>query len=373
MTRRHREQYAARFAVLVVALLAAAPVGISTAQGNGPGLVEVAELDIGLDCPVTAALDPSGATLWVLMDNCFQRGYSLRAFHASDGTPVSVGDYADALASLDGIYIDLFITPMGFTPAGDLSIRASDPETHESIHLLIPLASGGEAVMQRSATYDALLATYSAYPEFSVYSPDHTRAVTAGETSFHVIDVGTETAIAEIPVEGGTDYALASFSADSARLYVTRFNNPDDLSDISSTLLIYSLPGGALLRQAQAPSSALWVSPDEAYAAVQMFSNNIGERSDLAVLDLASGLVSSASSLLDPPAPVTTCLNTGADVSDLGYMTSGYLSLASVHWLPDSSGLVLSLSYRGEGAGSATRTCIFNHSRLRLYRIEDAG
>ena len=54
-------------------------------------------------------------------------------------------DYADALVGLDGVYVDLFITPMGFTPAGDLSIRYNDPETYASINLLIPLASGGEA------------------------------------------------------------------------------------------------------------------------------------------------------------------------------------------------------------------------------------
>ena len=146
------------------------------------------------------------------------------------------------------------------------------------------------------------------------------------------------------------------------------------MSDIASTLLIYSLPDGALLQQYPVPSSAVWVSPDETYAAVQLFSNDIGEQSELVVMDLESGLASPASNLLEDPAPVTTCLNTGNNVSDLGYMTSGYLSVASLHWLPDSSGVVLPLSYNGEGAeGASGSACIFNYSRLRTYRVEEAG
>jgi hypothetical protein len=138
-------------------------------------------------------------------------------------------------------------------------------------------------------------------------------------------------------------------------------------------LLIYSLPDGALLQQYSVPSSAVWVSPDEAYAAVQLFSSDISERSELVVMDLGSGLTSPASNLLEDPAPVTTCLNNGNDVSDIGYMTSGYLNMASLQWLPDSSGVVLSLSYNGDGAEGSGSVCIFNYSRLRTYRVEDAA
>ena len=194
-----------------------------------------------------------------------------------------------------------------------------------------------------------------------------------GETSLHVLDVQAETEIVEIPVEGGTDRALASFSADGEHLDVILFNDPEDVNDFSSTLLIYSLPDGALLQQYSVPSSAIWVSPDEAYAAVQFFSNNIGEQSELAVIDLESGVTSPVSNLLEAPAPVTTCLNNGNDVSDIGYMTSGYLNMASLHWLPDSSGVVLSLSYNGDGAGGDGGSCIFNYSRLRTYSVESAA
>jgi hypothetical protein len=373
MVHKYTEHQRVRFALFVVVLVLGAPLSAIAAQGNGLNLIQTAEYDIGLDCPVTAALDPAGTTLWVLMDNCFQYGYSLHAYNVADGTPVNVDDYADALVSLEGIYVDLFITPMGFTPAGDLSIRYNDPDTYESFNLLIPLTSDGEATTQTSATYDALLAEYSDYPEFSVYSLDHTRVVAVGGTSFHILDVQAETEIVEIPVEGSIDNALASFSADGEHLDVVFLNNPADINDFSSTLLIYSLPDGALLQQYSVPSSAVWVSPDEAYAAVQLFSSDISERSELVVMDLGSGLTSPASNLLEDPAPVTTCLNNGNDVSDIGYMTSGYLNMASLQWLPDSSGVVLSLSYNGDGAEGSGSVCIFNYSRLRTYAVEEAG
>lgn len=295
MILKYMEHQSARFALFVVALILGAPISIYAAQGSGINLIQTAEYDIGLDCPVTAALDPAGTTLWVLMDNCFQYDYSLHAYNAADGTPMNVDDYSDALMILEGIYVDLFTTPMGFIPAGDLSIRYDDPETYESINLLIPLANEGAATTQTSATYGALLAEYSDYPEFAVYSPDHTRVVVAAGTSFHVLDVQAETEIVEIPVEGSTDHALASFSANGEHLDVIRFNNPENMNDFSSTLLIYSLPDGVLLHQYSVPSSAIWVSPDEAG------------------------------------------------------------------------------SYMGDGAAGSGGSCLFNYSRLRTYRIENAG
>lgn len=350
-----------------------APIAPATAQGDDVRLIQTAEYDLGIDCPVTAAPDPAGSVLWVLMDNCFQYEYVLHAYDIETGTRVNADDQRAALSALDGVYIDQFISPLGFTPAGDLSIRYYDSDEAHSKNLLIPLAGGGEPAIRTSDTFDALLAGYSEYPEFSVYSPDHTRIVAFGAASLHVLDVEAETEIAEIPVEGGTDYVLASFSADGERLYVIRINDPASATDLSSTLLIYRLPDGELLRQYTLPSSAVWLSPDETRAAVLSFSTNIGEQSDLIVLELDSGLTSAASSLLEDPAPVTTCLNDGSNVSGLGYISSGYLSLSSLHWLPDGSGLVLTLSARGEGAQSVSSFCSFNYSRMRTYAVSGAA
>lgn len=373
MSRKFMGHQPARFALLIVALVLFASMPPALAQDPTLDLTQTAEYNIGLDCPVTAALDPEGTTYWVLMDNCFQNGYALHAYNIADGTQVNADDHADALKTLQGVYIDWAITPLGFTPSGDLSIRYNDPETYGSINLLIPLARGGEASTQSSATYDALLAEYSDYPEFSVYSPDHTHVIAVGPTSFHILDVQAETEIVEISAEGSTDNALAAFSADGTHLHVVRFNTTGETDDHASTLLIYSLPDGALLKQYPVGSSSVWISPDGTYAAVHHFSNNIGDLNEIVVVNLESGLTSPASNLLEKPAPVTTCLNTGNNVSDIGYMTSGYFSMPSLHWLPDNSGLLLPLSYNGEGAEGAGSSCIFNYSRLRTYSVKEAG
>lgn len=373
MIRKYMIRRRARFAAFIGVLILGTPILTSMAQSNGLNLIQTAEYDIGFDCPVASVLDPRGTTLWVLMNNCSVSGYALRAYDVADGSQVNEDDYADALVGLadPDAYVDPFIIPMAFTPEGDLSIRFTDIQTYESFNLLISLASGGEATTEVNAAYDTFLAGYSDYPEFSVYSPDHTRvvAIATGGTSFHVLDIQTQTEITEITVEGGTDSALALFSADGARLEVTYLNNPNDLNDYSSTLLIYSLPDGGLLQQYQLPSPAVWISPDGAYAAVNLYSNNIGDLNELVVIDLETGFSSAASNLDEDPAPVTTCLNNGNDVSDIGYMTDGRFSFPGLHWLADSSGLVIPLSYGGDGAEGGS-TCIFNYSRLRTYMIE---
>lgn len=373
MVHRHIAPLKAGLAIILAACALGVPIATAIAQGDSIRLTQTAEYNLGVDCPVAAALDPAGSTLWVLVDDCFQYGYVLHAYDIATGTRVNVDDHRAALSALDGVFIDHFIMPLGFTPAGDLSIRYYDSDGAHSKNLLIPPASGGEAVVQTSATFDALLAAYSDYPEFSVYSPDHRRVVAFGAASLHILDVEAETEIAQIPVEGGTDYVYASFSADGERLYVIRINDPDSATDLSSTLLIYSLPDGELLRQHALPSSAVWLSPDETRAAVQLFSTNIGEQSDLIIMALDSGLTSAASSLLEDPTPVISCLNDGRNVSGLGYVSSGYLSLSSLDWLPDGSGLVLTLSAMGEGSQSASSFCSFNYSRLRTYTVSGAG
>jgi hypothetical protein len=261
---------------------------------------------------------------------------------------------------------------MGFTPVGDLSIHYINSEDSKTSTLLIPLASGGEATTETSESYNALLADFSGYPEFSVYSPDHTRVVAIGETSFHVLDVQAETEIVEIPVEGSTDSASVAFSADGERLEIIHYNDQESVSDHSTILFIYSLPDGTLLRQYPMPSSPVWVSPDEAYAATNLWSNNIGDLNELVVIDLETGFTSPASNLDEDPTPVTTCLNNGHNVSDIGYMTDGRFSFPDLHWLADSSSLIVPLSYNGDGAQGGS-VCIFNHSRLRTYRVEKAG
>lgn len=370
MMRKNMVRRSARFAAFIVALMLGAPLLSSMAQGNGLNLIQTAEYDIGFSCPVASALDPMGTTLWVLMHSCFQRDYILHTYSVADGSLVSEYDYADVLAGLTNpnIFIDSFSTPMAFTPQGDLSIRYTDIETYESFNLLLPLDSGGDATIESSADYDAFLAGFSDYPEFSIYSPDHTRVIANGDTSFHILDVQTQTEIVNIPFPDGQEFPLALFSADGERLEVTYFNNPDDPDDHASTLLIYSLPDGSLLDQYQVPSPALWISPDGVYAALNLYSNNIGDQNELVVMNLETGATSLASNLNKAPARVTTCLNSGLDTSDVDLTNDGRFNMPNLHWLPDSSSLLLPLSYGGD----RTRTCVFDYSRLRRYQIEAA-
>lgn len=373
MVRNDRTRQRAGFALLIVAIMIALftiPQGVGTAQDDSLNLTQTAEYDIGFDCPLASALDPDGTTLWVLMNNCGSKRYNLQAYDVSDGTRITENDYADALLPLDSIYVDPFINPLAVTPDGDLSIRYNDPDTYESINLLIPLATGGEATTVNSASYNAFMATMSEYPEFSIYSMDHTQVVASSATSLHVIDVQAETEVVEIEVS--TDTAVPFFSTDGTALYVTELTNPDDYDDYSATLFIYSLPDGALLAQYEVPSFLVWVSPDGKYAAGEIGSSNVGERSDLFVIELESGRVSPMQTLLEEPHRVLTCLNRETDMTDVDFMTSGLFRNAGLQWLPDSSGLLLPLSYGGESTGGSN-PCYFNYSRLRSYAVEAAG
>jgi hypothetical protein len=372
MVRTYAEQVLARFGILVVALILGASMWVSVAQDGSLNLIQTAEYDIGWECPVAAALDAEGTTLWTLMNNCGSLNFVLRAYNVADGTQANTDDYADDLAVLRGVYIDPWITPMAFTPEGDLSIYYNDPDTYESIHTLIPLATGGETITAMNPDYVAFLAGYSEYPDFSIYSPDHTRIIAIGATSFHILDVQAQTEIVEIPVEGGTDYAIAQFSYDGERLEVIHYDTLDVVDDFSSQLLIYSLPDGELLNEYPMPSSAIYISPDGAYAAVNLFSSNIGDLNELIVIDLETGASSAASNLDEAPHRVTTCANDGRDISDVDFTTTGRFTYPGMYWLPDSSGLVVPLSYGGEGAGGGA-SCYFNTSRVRTYSVEGAG
>ncbi len=78
-------------ALLLAALILGTSIQAVVAQDQAPILTQTAEYNLGFDCPVATTLDPTGATLWVLMDNCFQSGFKLRAYNVADGTPLSSG------------------------------------------------------------------------------------------------------------------------------------------------------------------------------------------------------------------------------------------------------------------------------------------
>ena len=347
------------------------PQAAANAQDDSLTLIDTAVYDIGFDCPVTSTLSPDGTILWILMDNCGDSRRNLQAFNVADGTKVNEEDYAEALAPLDAHYIDHFTNPLAFTPDGDLSIRYIDPDTYESSSIVISLADG-DAEITFSEGYNTLLSSISEYPESSVYNADHTRVAVASGSSIHILDVQEESEVVEIEVEGGTDYAFPSFSADGSQLHLVVLNNPDDFEDNTAALFIYALPDGEQVAQYDLPSFSAWVSPNGQYAALILGSNNIGEREDLFVMELESGRISPALSLLEEPTRVLTCANRQSDLSDLNIMTDAYYTAVGIRWLQDSSGFLLPLSYGGDGLGGG-ELCLLDYSRLRSFAVEDSG
>jgi hypothetical protein len=332
-------------------------------------VTQAAEYDIGFDCPAAATLDPAGEIFWALMHNCGSGGYSLRGFNVADGSPVNdeTDDFADALAVLDNTYFYHDYNPLGFLADGTLDIRYNDPDSYDMLNLRLDLASGA-AEQPSSEDFNTWVRRLTEYPEITVYNADHTMAVAIGETTLHILDLQAETELFQIEAEGEAYGYVPSFSPDGASLYVGKFNNPEDMDDYSSTLSVYSLPGGDLLSTYNVPSALIRISPDGKFGAASI-GDSQGNGDHLVMVELESGATSEPIPMFEPPAPVTTCLNSGNDVSDVDFTARGLLPLSGLSWLPDSSGFVTAHTYLGDAAGGGS-LCIFNYSRMRLYTVE---
>ena len=353
---------------LLIAVIALASVLPAAAQASIPNVTPTAEYDIGFDCPVAQALSPDGALLWVLMQGCFSRAYSLQAFSVADGAPVTPAtDYAAALEPLRAGYVDSFTHPLAFTPDGALSIRYTDGETFQPRSLILALAGEAAAPPLTDDALAELLAGYTEYPESTVYSADHTQAAVVGVTDVTVLDLTTGAVRFALPTGPAEYNAFPSFSADGQTLYLAQLDAPDDMEDYSATLTAYRLSDGAPLGSYAVPSPFAAVSPDGRYAALRLGAND-GTSDDLYVADLVSGGLAGPFALYEPPAHALTCVNDGRDISDVDFTVTGRLSLVSVDWLPDSSAFVFTRSSGGEGAGGG-RPCAFNYSRLNRYDV----
>ena len=351
---------------LFAVLIAVSSLSIASAQSDSISAPQGVEYDIGFDCPVTAALDSTATTLWVLLNNCFGNRFSLRGFNVADGSPVNDETHAftDELAGLTAdYYIDSFTRPMAFTPDGLLDIRYYDIDKYDAFNLLISLDSDTPATTPSNESINTLLHGFSEYPETTVYNADHTRAVAFGATSLHVVDLVAESELLEIPTEGESYFSFPSFSHDGNQLYVATLNNPDDMEDYASVLKVYSLPDGKLLNTYDVPSPFLWVSPNGQYAVATIVDESF------VLIELATGGISDNVQLFEGESRVTKCVNDGRDMSDVDFTTSGRLTLMGLSWLPDSSGFMTVQSYGGEAAGGGA-PCYFNHSRLRHYTLQ---
>lgn len=340
--------------------------GIAIAQ-DAPTLTTT-ETQIGIDCPEAQALSPDGTALYVLMMGCVTRTQSLLAFSVADGTPLDIGGtYTDELAAITGQYVYGRENAMAFTPDGTLSIISSDQETYVLNRLLLPV-SGGDIpgdLPDSEAIYNALL-PYTEFPEYAIFSRDHTMAAATNADSMNVVSLITGELVLSVPVEMDSYNAFPTFAPDNQSVYVAVLDDIDDIENYNATVSVYSLPDGDLLTSFTAPSPFLSISPDGTMAAA-LWGSSDNQRSELWVFDTATGTISDTFSVYEARRPATTCTNDGSNIG-IDATVSGHFSVAGITWRPDSSGFLVTRSYYGEGMGRST-PCTFNTSRLNVFDV----
>lgn len=335
------------------------------AQDTTLDLTLIAEHDIGWHCPLATAVQPETQILWVLQDDCFGSPFSLHRFDVNTGEALDEPLVLEALdRSLYEVYG--FNKPMGFTSAGNLQFFVSNSEDYTLTRFEVNLESGDVSTdANGDERLDALFRKYTQYPSFVVVfsSDQHYAAVSDDEgLTLYVLDLVTEELLFQLEVSG----AIAAFSPETQRLYVTAPVEPDNFENTSGTLFIYNLTDGALLQSLPLPViSIVYPSRDGLYVAIETAPGEVGTE-ELGIIELASGAASPLLRIGTDPLPVLKCVNDGTDLSDYDYRTSGYLPLVDLHWLADQSGFVTVNSQDG----TATNTgCVFDYSRLRQYQV----
>ena len=356
------------FFVLITLL---AYTGIGSAQEPELAVEQTVEYDIGYACPVASTLDPAGAILWVLMDNCGYSDFSLHGFHVADGTPANADTdlFAPALEPLDDQWMYANTQPMTFTPNGALDILYNEAEAYDTRNLRLPFgaeAADEPTVLLTNEALSEIIPGYAGYPDLTVYNADHTLAAVSDVASIHVIDLHTGDDLLQVPMTPDAYDSMPYFSADGQRLYVATWKNREDVDDYSSVLRVYSLPDGAVLETYDVPSALLTISPDGQYATATI-GDSQGESETLLVVELETGRTSAPFQVFEAPRKVE-CMNRESDFSDLDLLTSGSLPIRDITWLPDSSGFFTVNSYLGESSGGGG-ACYWNYSRLRHFSV----
>lgn len=359
--------------VFFIAALGITPL-IVNAQNDAPQVAQTAEYNIGFNCPVSATLAPDQTILWVLMDNCGNRKFTLQGFQVTDGSPIKAADdnFAGALAPLTDQWIYVDTRPLAFTPDGAVDVRYNNADTYDALNLRLSLTGDQPPTTDlKLLTRDAvqvLIPGYDGYLETTTFNAHHTLAVVPNEgtSALHIFDLRTSAELFQIEFPSANAVSAASFSPDDQHLYITTLKNPDDVSDNNSTLNIYDLKNGKLIKSYNVPSYLNSVSPDEHYIV-----GLVGGQFDAALLitELETGKSSPPILVNEQPHQVTECLNSGKKVSDVGFKTRGELPVRDVVWMPDSSGFLTVNSYLGDGAYGGS-ICNFNYSRLRAYSVQ---
>jgi hypothetical protein len=250
------------------------PVVCAFAQDTG-GAINVAltaEYDIGFDCPTSAALDPDNAIFWVQMDNCALGNYSLRGFSVVDGTPVTSDEssFVEALSPLESGYFFANTTPLAVSD-DMIDILYKDSESYETMNLresrTSDTAVDSNAIILTYETVNEFAPDYSGYLETTTYNMDHTMAVVIDTPRFHVIDLLTGVEFFTIDDEDGHTFGtFLTFSPDGTQLHMVRFDEPENVDNLTATVTVYSLPGGEIIGTYAAPSGFVGISPNNELA-----------------------------------------------------------------------------------------------------------
>lgn len=351
----------------LVSLFSLLPL-LTTAQDSLP-VTRTAEYDIGVRCPLSLTLDATQTQVWVLMDGCYNGGYTLQGYQLADGTPITtdVEQYTAALEPLKDQWIYSDTRPFAFTPDGAVDIRYNDPDTYSALNLRFTLDGSEppatENVLLTNEVIADLIPDYSGYPETTTYNHDHTLAVVRDTSTLYIVDLPSGEIRFQLDFEPTTDFITASFSTDGQLMYLSTLVNGEDVTDYRSTLAVYSLPEGTLGETYDVPTYFNVVSPDNRYVI------GVDSEETLMVTDLETGVSSEPIIYSEPPRPLSMCYNSGLPApTGLDMQTSGELYVRDILWLPDSSGFVTVNTGQGQGLGGG-RTCIFEYSRMRVYAV----
>ncbi|MBE2182124.1 MAG: hypothetical protein IAE89_01750 [Anaerolineae bacterium] len=368
-------------AILMMSLLSFSGIPHITAQ-TAPTLNLQAELDIGFNCPVASALSPDQAQMWILMDTCGNRNYSILVFDLTTNTFISVRDdnFMPFFESLTyEQWVSSFTSPFAYTTNDTLElIYADSAQNYDTNRIVIP-ASGEEAaesltILLDLETLESLIPGYAGYPESTIYNADHTIAAVSDVASIHIFDLQTGDELFVIDTPDGSEGYFPIFAPDGQSLYVPRLLNFDDMTDNSASLSVYSLHDGAVTATYDVPTAFFWPSPDNQWIAGTIPDPSGDDSGDslLIVVNLATGNVSQPLPTNEPARHAVACMNDGRSLADVDFTVEGDLPITSLIWLPDSSGFYTTNSYGGDAVGGG-RLCFLDYSRLRLYLVQPSS
>ncbi len=365
--------------IIILMLSALFSMAFSATAQDSPTVILQSELNIGFNCPVAATVSPDQAQLWIMTDNCVGSGYAILIYDIASESFIQVrnDDFAPFFETLTfEQWVASYVSPFAYTANDTLELIFADSiQDYDTGRIVAPISGDGSAesttILLTLETLQNLIPGYAGYPESTVYNADHSIAAVSDVASIHILDLHSGDELFVIDTPDGSESYFPVFAPDGQSLYVSRLLNPDDITDNSASLSVYSLHDGAVTATYEVPTAFLWPSPDNQWIAGTIPDPSGDDSGDslLIVANLATGNVSQPLPINEPTRRAAECVNDGRSIADLDFTVEGDLPISSLIWLPDSSGFYTTNSYGGD-AISGGRPCFLDYSRLRLYSIQ---